>query len=209
MNGLHDLLFERAEEILISKTDGTQDAVHWMMGKLPSSLSAAYLLGTLNYQVENGGFNQWITNGNCLDIYTIIRLLENVVRKPASMQLAVILRKITPYIDLFAARNGSFGNYLKNSTDEREFRKFDEPYYSLRNELHAEWEDFFHKMLYGVKTQWELVPRLVDCHLVAITDHADAYGGIGTEVECDIDPRVPISLEDNNGVLSGTIYVGY
>lgn len=209
MNGLHDLLFERAEEVIHSRADGSPGCMRRETGRLPPDLMAAYLLGTLNYQVENGGFRQWVTNGYCLDIYTIIRLLENKVRRPASMQLAITLRRVASYVDLYAMPRGAFGSYLKNCGDEKDLDVFDTPYYRLRDELRDEWENFFHRMLYGIKTDWDPVPRLVSGNLFQFREISDWGETSHLEISDVIDTDSIGTIEENNGLLSGTVYVGY
>ena len=209
MNGLHDMLFERAENIIHSEADAIQGGMRRAASRLPEHLTAAYLLGVLNYQVENGGFRQWATNGYCLDIYTIIRLLENRVRKPSSMQLAILLRKVASYVDLYAMPRGAFGSYLKNCGDEKELDQFDSPYYSLRDELTVEWENFFHKMLYGIKTQWEPTPQLVGGNVFWFREMGNCGGEPYTVVVDEADTLDIGVIEETNGLLSGAIYVGY
>lgn len=86
----------------------------------------AVLLGNLNYQVENGGFQQWVGNGYAQNIELLIEALnrfakwedipENALRYV--QELLDFLDTIEEFLDLSKKDRGCMGNYLRDNSDE-------------------------------------------------------------------------------------------
>ena len=53
----------------------------------------AVVLGNLNYQVENGGFKQWVSNGYCTAYQSVIEALTNIDTK-ASLKVKAMVEEV-------------------------------------------------------------------------------------------------------------------
>lgn len=69
-----------------------------LLGELEKVERDAYLLGTFNYQVENGGFSQWVNNGYAVHIDDLIDLLKDIGRRH-SLQIARWLAQLAEELD--------------------------------------------------------------------------------------------------------------
>lgn len=58
---------------------------------LPGKQRAAVLIGNLNYQVENGGFSQWILNGYADHARDVMLVLREIGTEAASSVMNLIL----------------------------------------------------------------------------------------------------------------------
>jgi transcription antitermination factor NusG len=70
----------------------------------------AVLLGTLNYQVCNGGFSQWVENGYAIQINHVIDALTEV-GTPLALQVIEMISPLILYVDVTAENKGMIGNY--------------------------------------------------------------------------------------------------
>jgi hypothetical protein len=85
----------------------------------------AVLLGNLNYQVNNGGFSQWIMNGYALEAERVERLLREI-GTPTCLKVADLVKQIVPLIDFESRDHGCMGSYLKSERRQRERRRYEE-----------------------------------------------------------------------------------
>lgn len=119
---------------------------------------AAVVLGNLNYQVENGGFAQWIDNGYCLNIHIVKRVLEKFIKwendgfeesKKHAQKVIDMLAEIEQYIDLNKEDRGCMGSYLLNKDEDAEdemgemLNKYDAEYYAFSDFLFEGLEAWF------------------------------------------------------------------
>lgn len=76
----------------------------------------AVLLGNLNYQVENGGFTQWVDNGYALkgqEVVLILRQLAEEENCPIANELADKIEQLLRFVNL-GQKNQGFSNYWKD-----------------------------------------------------------------------------------------------
>ena len=57
----------------------------------------AVVLGNLNYQTENGGFNQWVSNGYCTAYQSIIEALNNIDTK-TSLKVKEMVEEVGKFL---------------------------------------------------------------------------------------------------------------
>lgn len=107
-----------------------------MLNRATDAERCAVLLGNLNYQVENGGFCQWIDNGYGLRGLDVADVLERVRiapttpddAKPVIEELRVAIKKLMSYVDLNIKDRG-FNDYWL-----RDLRYLDDDYDADYNE---------------------------------------------------------------------------
>jgi len=116
----------------------------------------AVLLGNLNYQVENGGFRQWVDNGYALNAREIIAILMTI-GGPGSIKVAEMVKQIAKHVDLTKTKVG-WSDYWKRYTNrfgessdeptegEKLAETLDNPFYDLQPEWHAEVAFFFNSI---------------------------------------------------------------
>lgn len=124
----------------------------------------AILLANLNYQVENGGFSQWVDNGYGLKWRETIQSLRQVGTQNA-MKVIDLIGTFSDYIKDDCEDRGCFGDYWieednndyyygsgNDEDDDYEeeenpgffyAREADHPYYEIYEELKKEIEEFF------------------------------------------------------------------
>lgn len=83
---------------------------------LPTLSAQAVVLGNLNYQVENGGFSQWVNNGYCLTAKFLIKTLEEIGTQ-SSLAVICMINELIPYIDLEEKDSGCMGDYFVSETE--------------------------------------------------------------------------------------------
>lgn len=114
---------------------------------LTKSEQAAIAIGTMNNQVYNGGFTQWVDNGYALDYFDCILDVLNEFSTKESKQLMEILHKIGNHI-YFSRESHGHGNYWNI---ENEYSMFDDEYYEeqqyledqVMNEVDAHSESYY------------------------------------------------------------------
>ena len=111
------------------------------LDKLTDPERMAVVLGNLNYQVENGGWNQWVDNGYCTSIVHLKDALEKVGTPTAKKVLTMVETVEDDLSDEVVSGNctdgGCFGRYYKeNRHGEQE-------------------EDCWHCRGEGVITEWD------------------------------------------------------
>jgi hypothetical protein len=91
---LHQLLMDKAYNDERKRTDADPEST-WSYNRMVREASdlerMAVVLGNLNYQVENGGFNQWVDNGYCTHISDVKECLELIDTETT--------RKILPMVE--------------------------------------------------------------------------------------------------------------
>lgn len=80
----------------------------------------AVLLGTMNYQIENGGVSQWIDNAYALNIMQIIDILDCDITTETAKRWAGYLRELAKYLNLEATPRGFFGNYWRDEEESED-----------------------------------------------------------------------------------------
>jgi len=87
---------------------------------LPKDQLKAVLLGNLNYQVENGGFSQWVFNGYACECSEVMEVLEEMGTELA-LKVHSMLARIRPHLDCDGGEDrGCFGSYWEQIDDEHE-----------------------------------------------------------------------------------------
>lgn len=97
----------------------------------------AVLLGNLNYQVQNGGFDQWVFNGYASRGPEVVVLLE-LMQSPVAFELARRLPGLLDFVKPGKKSRGCFGDYWIDDDD-------------VPTELMEELTDWF----YGVNERFE------------------------------------------------------
>ena len=77
----------------------------------------AQLLAWLNYQVENGGWRQWVDNGYAVSVDETIDVV-NKIGTPSAKIISEILVKLEPHIDQSVSNTGFFGSYWITEEEE-------------------------------------------------------------------------------------------
>ncbi len=114
----------------------------------------AVLLGNLNYQVHNGGFNQWVDNAYGLHAMDVLEILGEIDTNN-SLEVSEMIEQICPYINFESVPEGFGANYWR--TDENNdwcmgntiADSIDEQYYSINDDLMEDIEVFLKSLLKG------------------------------------------------------------
>lgn len=148
-------LMDEAYDIWKSKPDFSRED---LFDLISFKHKAAVVLGNLNYQVENGGFVQWISNGYCLNMNDLKRVLRKFLKwendgfadaKKNAQQVLDMLTEIEQIIDLDAEDRGCGGSYLINKDEDAGdgpgpwLDKFDTKFYSINEALFAGLDAWF------------------------------------------------------------------
>jgi hypothetical protein len=98
----------------------------------------AVLLGNLNYQVENGGFSQWIFNGYAEFSADVRRVLDRI-GTPAAREVRELVS--------FVIEAGRLNDERRRSWDDDhlDLSEQDEAYYKINEQLLADAEAYFAK----------------------------------------------------------------
>lgn len=96
-----------------------------MLGACSPVERAAVLLGNLNYQVNNGGFMQWVDNGYALYIEEVMGLLKRIGTPNAALILAQ-LEGLKPHLNLRALARGYGGDYWRQAEESRGYYAHDD-----------------------------------------------------------------------------------
>jgi len=102
------------------------------LDSLPTVERHAVLLGTMDGQVKNGGWKQWVGNGYATQLQMVLRVLKQMGTDSAQ-KVVGMLRKLAPYIDSEMENRGTFHRYWKNGDgpDEDFLSALDDEYYAL------------------------------------------------------------------------------
>ena len=89
---IHQKLMDKA--YADERTRANKDNNSWSYNRMVREASdlerLAVVLGNLNYQVENGGFNQWVDNGYCTHISDVKECLELIDTETTNKILPMI-----------------------------------------------------------------------------------------------------------------------
>lgn len=88
-----------------------------MLDACTQSEREAVLLGNLNYQVNNGGFIQWVDNGYATRIAEVVDVLESVGGSTIS-NIISMLNRVYPYLNEGFKNKGCAGEYFLRMDDE-------------------------------------------------------------------------------------------
>lgn len=87
---------------------------------LDSKERHAVLLGNMNYQISNGGVQQWVDNGYALKAVSLFDVLR-LMGSPRAMEWVEKLEHfVDQYVDLTAKDRGFGGNYWLNDEESDE-----------------------------------------------------------------------------------------
>lgn len=96
---VHQKLMDKAYDDERNRADNTN--TNWSYNRMLSECNGlerlAVTLGNLNYQVENGGFNQWVDNGYCTGISDAKEALNKLGTETAK-QVHLMLEKVEKYL---------------------------------------------------------------------------------------------------------------
>jgi len=78
----------------------------------------AVLLGNLNYQVQNGGFRQWVGNGYATEAHQILDLLKKIGTETA-LKVSNMIEQLMPFLEEGLTSRGFCGSYwVEEETEE-------------------------------------------------------------------------------------------
>lgn len=151
---------DRHQEIMNQAYDKFNDGIsHAQWHETLTELEKrAVVLGNMSYQVLNGGFHQWVSNGYYLDGALLIAYLTEMDTK-LSRSLIRIVNKVLSYTNPDAKRAGMMGRYWKHEKsngsrwrDEEEendveevvidLDEHDNEYYSFSSDFDREVEEY-------------------------------------------------------------------
>jgi hypothetical protein len=97
---IHQLLMDKAyaDERTRANTDGNNWSYNRMLSEATDIERLAVVLGNLNYQVENGGFNQWVDNGYCT-AYPDVEEALTAINTETSKKVYDMLIEVGKYLD--------------------------------------------------------------------------------------------------------------
>lgn len=133
-DGAHQVLMDRAYD----KRSGDMDYLGFLHELAPREREAV-VLGHLNYQVENGGFGQWLHNGYAEGSEFLLRALDNV-GTTAAKQASEMVRE--------AWRVWNAADCAERNLSEEDEERLDEmstEYYSFNAQLMADCEAYFRR----------------------------------------------------------------
>lgn len=107
----------------------------WSKAEFEAQLSAAerpaVLIGNFNYQVENGGFSQWLGNGYATrENVRLIRVYLSEIPGSEAHAVDVLLDQ---FWDFCEARGWDDARWSDNAWDALESLKLDDQYYAMNN----------------------------------------------------------------------------
>ena len=136
-------LFEKIMRKAYNKYPKTNDVPFFSV--LTPREKEVVALGNLNYQVENGGFTQWVDNGYCsrestTALFSFLKSLGTV----EADKVTKMIRKVCKYVNLDAEHKGCLGGYLKDEGYEPTelFDEFTSQFYKINNILLDSAEEF-------------------------------------------------------------------
>lgn len=135
-------------DVAYEKFDENMSHEDWQKTLTPIEKKAV-VLGNLNYQVQNGGFFQWVDNGYVTDIKFLISVLKEMDTE-VSKNVIKLLEDIKPFVIPNAVNRGCFGNYLNlDYEDIREnidFHYLDDEYYKFNEKFEEECEEYLTRL---------------------------------------------------------------
>ena len=115
----------------------------------------AVILGNFNYQVCNGGIQQWVDNGYCVTAQDLLSILEEMDTEN-SRRVAKIVREVLPHVDLTCTENRGFGqNYWADDEEWyddtppswfEEIDKLTDEYYEFYESFTPEIEEYLARL---------------------------------------------------------------
>lgn len=105
----------------------------------------AVLLGNLNYQVGNGGFDQWVSNGYATHGEDVIEVLQ-LMATPIATELVERLPDLLDFVDLDQDNRGC-DDYWKDPEDipSEMMDELANWFYSVNEQFEEEVEEFLSK----------------------------------------------------------------
>jgi hypothetical protein len=122
---------------------------------LDSPEAEAVVLGNLNYQVQNGGFYQWIDNGYAeLSASDVLFVLKRM-KTPAARAVIKMVRQVIEYMD-----SGAFGDDGEEHDEEAldALDKLDDEYYVLDDQFNNDIEKYLTGLSQRKKTDESQIP---------------------------------------------------
>jgi hypothetical protein len=134
------------QELMDNAYDKWQDKMKYeeFLSELDTKEKHAVLLGNLNYQVQNGGFYQWVDNGYATNGQYLIEILQHLMKSPIALELAERLPDLLDFVDMTKKNRGIFGNYWLDGDDVPEEMMDDLTnwFYSVNDKFEEEVEEF-------------------------------------------------------------------
>lgn len=116
------------------------DMVHYARLVYGEIAEFAVLMGTFNYQVNNGGFSQYEENGYASDYPRLLKLYEKLLPDTEFHIKTLAFLKSAPEPE-YASTHYTDEDY--NDEYYQVYDEFDSTYYSIGDELMAKLEMFF------------------------------------------------------------------
>lgn len=110
----------------------------------------AVILGNLNYQVENGGFSQWVDNGYASD--SGVELLEILPEMgEASEKVGALVQSVLEHVDMGAPKGSCDDHWEEPQGDDFDYnlhpgcqaaKAADDLFYALQEDWHPEVQEY-------------------------------------------------------------------
>lgn len=122
-----------------------EECIDWLKEQESSILLKAYVLASLNYQVQNGGFSQWVGNGYVFTLYHVNNALRHIGTN-ASNKVNNMIHKLTPYLDI-AKNDWNIADKEHDDYFEGEevAEELDDRYYEIDDQFCIDIENYFRK----------------------------------------------------------------
>lgn len=168
-------------------------------------------LGNLNYQVENGGFHQWVSNGYCsrMAVETLNEFLTKL-GTPEALEVLGMVNKVADCVDLDATNMGFCGDYWTDEPDYDEedeewgydpeqerinnLNSLDNRFYEINDALMQAAEDHYAALNQRIKTFRYLVIKVefevdqgIDCDAI---DYELSQVDYNVELDSDFDGEI-------------------
>lgn len=120
MNDAYDRWQDKNDDEILNYED--------MITKTSRLSQIAVLLGNLNYQIGNGGFEQWVDNGYAQNGEEVLKALREV-GSPLSKKVSKWVETVLDYVNLDERNTGAGGNYWIDEGYEYEEECWEEEHY--------------------------------------------------------------------------------
>lgn len=131
-----------------SGTLGLEEFVSKLQNENQNILADAFMIGSFNYQVNNGGFDQWVFNGYAFTLHDLIVILDKIDTQISQM-VSNMLSNLSQHIDF--ERNSwnsdftDYDDYGEQVGEEKENKLdlLDDRYYDINDRFCADVENYF------------------------------------------------------------------
>lgn len=134
------------------------------LNKLPEKQRFAYLLGRMNYQVNNGGWMQWVDNGYAVRFDMVVNALQTI-NGEKSQAVLEMLGKLAPHIsygDGYDPKGFVGGDYRIVETDTYEETYYEEEIVGYDEDDEPVYEEMLYTEYYDEETcdGWDIAETL-------------------------------------------------